>query len=222
MSGFEYGTPPSTGGDVDLSGLAHLSGSNNFDTTPTVNGNTVVVVGGDGKIDSAAMPAIAITSVASVGSQAAMLALNAQEGDVAVRTDINKSFILAASPASTLANWVELRSPTDAVSSVDGRTGVVTLGDLYQSIAASVASAAVSRSITDSDDVVNATTSGVVLTLHNATTARVKRYTLHNGSNGNISFATTASQTVNGSTTGTIIPNQSLDVVPSNGNWIIV
>lgn len=79
----------------------------------------------------------------------------------------------------------------------------------------------ISSSITDTDDVVIATASGVTLTLHSAASALVKRYTLQNASNDNISFATTSSQTVNGSTTGVIIPNQSLDVVPSNGNWII-
>jgi hypothetical protein len=57
-----------------------------------------------------------------------MLALsNAQEGDVAVRTDLNKSFILKASPYSTLANWQELLTPTDAVTSVNGSTGAVTI-----------------------------------------------------------------------------------------------
>jgi len=70
---------------------------------------------------------LAITSTSVVNSQAAMLALVAQEGDVAIRTDLNKTFILAASPATTLANWKELLSPTDAVSSVNGEQGIVTL-----------------------------------------------------------------------------------------------
>ena len=56
-----------------------------------------------------------------------MLALSAQVGDVAIRTDLSKSFILQNEPASTLANWQELLTPTDAVQSVAGKTGVVTL-----------------------------------------------------------------------------------------------
>ena len=60
-----------------------------------------------------------------------MLALTAQTGDVAVRTDVNKSFILTATPASTLANWQELLTPTDAVLSVDGSTGAVSLSGTY-------------------------------------------------------------------------------------------
>ena len=74
--------------------------------------NGVATLGSNGKIPDAQMPAIAITNTSSVSSQAQMLALTAEVGDVAVRTDINKSFILQNAPASTLANWVELRSPT--------------------------------------------------------------------------------------------------------------
>ena len=56
-----------------------------------------------------------------------MLALSAQSGDVAIRTDLSKSFILQKEPANILANWQELLTPTDAVQSVAGKTGVVTL-----------------------------------------------------------------------------------------------
>jgi hypothetical protein len=63
------------------------------------------------KIPLAQLPATAITDTSVVISQAAMLALTAQTGDVAVRTDINTSFILTAEPASTLVNWQQLLSP---------------------------------------------------------------------------------------------------------------
>lgn len=99
-------------------------------------------------------------------------------------------------------------------------TGLIWSAPAEQTI--SVAAKSASYTITNSDDVVKATTSGIVITLHNATTATSKRYTIQNASSGNISFATTASQTVNGSTTGTIIPGQSLDVVGDGANWIIV
>ena len=91
----------------------------------------VATLDSNSKVPSTQLPAIAITDTFVVNSQAAMLALTAETGDVAVRTDLNKSFILTAVPASTLANWQELLTPTDAVASVDGRVGVVTLGDLY-------------------------------------------------------------------------------------------
>lgn len=89
--------------------------------------NGIATLDGGGKIPESQLPALALVTVSTVANQAAMLALTAEPGDVAVRTDQNKSYILSVAPASTLANWVELRSPTDAVLSVAGKTGAVTL-----------------------------------------------------------------------------------------------
>lgn len=72
------------------------------------------------------LPPLSITSVYVVANQAAMLALTAQTGDVASRTDTSRTYILAASPATTLANWVEVTAP-GAVLSVAGKTGTVAL-----------------------------------------------------------------------------------------------
>jgi hypothetical protein len=83
---------------------------------------------GSGKLDSSTLPAIAITDTYVVASEAAMLALSAAEtGDVAVRTDLNKTFILKGAAYATLADWQELLTPTDAVLSVNGKTGTVSL-----------------------------------------------------------------------------------------------
>jgi hypothetical protein len=65
----------------------------------------------NGKIAGSQLPAIAITDTFVVNSEAAMLALDTQVGDVAIRTDILKSFILAVEPATTLGNWQELLAP---------------------------------------------------------------------------------------------------------------
>ena len=94
--------------------------------TGTSSGN-VPELDADGKLSTSVLPAIAITDTFEVSSQSAMLALTAEKGDVAVRSDINKSFVLSSSPASTLANWIELKTPTDTVLSVNGQTGAVTL-----------------------------------------------------------------------------------------------
>ena len=92
----------------------------------TASGN-VPVLDSAGKLNTSVLPSLALTEVYEVENQTAMLALLAQPGDVAIRTDENKSYILAAEPASTLANWKLLRTPTDAVLSVNGKTGAVTL-----------------------------------------------------------------------------------------------
>jgi hypothetical protein len=93
--------------------------------------NGIASLDGSGLIPTSQLPALAITETSVVVSQAAMLALTAQVGDVAVRTDVNKSFILTASPATTLGNWQELLTPTDAVLSVDGNTGAINLSGTY-------------------------------------------------------------------------------------------
>jgi hypothetical protein len=78
---------------------------------------------------------LTITDVFVVNSEAAMLALSsAQVGDVAIRTDQNKSYILSSSAPGTLSNWKELLTPPDAVSSVDGQTGSVSLSSTYQPV----------------------------------------------------------------------------------------
>ncbi len=93
--------------------------------------NGIAELDGSGLVPTHHLPALAITTTQVVNSQSAMLGLTAQTGDVAVRTDVNKSFILTATPASTLANWQELLTPTDAVLSVDGSTGAISLSGSY-------------------------------------------------------------------------------------------
>jgi len=89
--------------------------------------NGVATLNALGKIPNNQIPAIAITDTFVVNSEAAMLALStAENGDVAIRTDLNKSFILSGT-YSNLPDWKELLTPTDSVSSVNGQTGVVVL-----------------------------------------------------------------------------------------------
>jgi hypothetical protein len=112
---------------IDTKITALNLGTASTKNTGTGSGN-VPILDASGKLADSVVPKIAMTNTYVVASQTAMLALsNAQEGDVAVRTDLNKSFILKASPYSTLANWQELLTPTDAVTSVNGSTGAVTI-----------------------------------------------------------------------------------------------
>lgn len=83
-------------------------------------------LGSDGKLISSQLPSITISDTFVVGSQSAMLAVTAETGDVAVRTDLNKSFILKGTNPAVLTDWQELLSPTSTVTSVFGRTGAVT------------------------------------------------------------------------------------------------
>lgn len=103
-----------------------LKSAAKYDTGTTAG--KIPVIGSDGKLKSCIIPQIAITDTFVVSSQAAMLSLStAQIGDIAVRTDINKSFILTAETYTDISNWQELLTPTDKVISVNGKTGTVTI-----------------------------------------------------------------------------------------------
>lgn len=79
-----------------------------------------------GTISTAQLPPLAINETFVVASQAAMLALTAQRGDVAIRTDTADTYILATDSPSTLADWKEILA-NGQVTSVAGRMGAVVL-----------------------------------------------------------------------------------------------
>lgn len=110
---------------IAASDIGDLGTSANKDVG-TEEGN-IPVLGPEGKLDQAVLPSIAINNTFVVESEEAMLGLTAEIGDIAVRTDVSKSFILAAEGASTIGNWQELLTPADTVQSVNGKTGVVVL-----------------------------------------------------------------------------------------------
>ena len=74
--------------------------------------------------------ALALTTVQEASSEIAHLALTTQEGDAVVRSDENKSYIHNGGTAGTMADFTLLATPTGAVLSVNGATGVVTVGDV--------------------------------------------------------------------------------------------
>jgi hypothetical protein len=75
-------------------------------------------------------PPLVLTDVFTVASQVAQLALTAQEGDIAIRTDESKTYVHNGGVAGTMADWSELISPTDGVITFNTRTGAVTLTSL--------------------------------------------------------------------------------------------
>ena len=145
--------------DGDVSG-ANLSGTNtgDQDLSPYLLSATaastyiplsqkgaaggVAPLDGGGKIASTYLPAIAITETFVVASQAAQLALTAQEGDVAVRSDESKCYIHNGGISGTMADWTYLQTPVAPVLSVNGQTGAVSLG--YGDVGAQAASAILS------------------------------------------------------------------------------
>lgn len=94
--------------------------------TGTSSGN-IPVLDTNGKIPLNLLPGTSLTNSFVSADETSMLALSADMGDISIRTDVNKTFILAATPATTLANWLEVLTPTSAVTSVNGSTGPVTI-----------------------------------------------------------------------------------------------
>lgn len=82
--------------------------------------------------------AIAITDTFVVNSEAEMLALqNVSIGDIAIRTDVYKSFILKSSDQTQLISWQEVLSPTSQYRGVSqtGDAVVLTYNDSGKLIA---------------------------------------------------------------------------------------
>jgi len=79
-----------------------------------------------GTLSSAQLPPLAINKTDVVASEAAMLALVSERGDMAIRTDNGKTYVLSTDSPTTLADWKEITA-SGAVTSVAGKTGTVTL-----------------------------------------------------------------------------------------------
>lgn len=147
--------PPSAHNHViaDTTGLqAALDGKANTNHTHAIANVTGLQAALDAKADlvggvipTSQLPTLAINEVFTVASQSAMLALTAQRGDMAIRTDTEPDsvFVLSTDDPTQLANWKQISFGT--VTSVNGQQGIVVLG------AADVGAAATSHSHNASD-----------------------------------------------------------------------
>jgi hypothetical protein len=85
----------------------------------------------DGKIASQYLNPISITDTFLVETEADMLALPAQQGDIAIRKDLAKTLILRSGAANVAENWEALPTPLDApVRTVNGMVGDVVVTDI--------------------------------------------------------------------------------------------
>ena len=123
----------------DAVGVAELSATGTAGNTTFLRGDNAWVVPTDTNTEYTAgtgitlsgtefsAASLALTTVQTAASQSAHLALTTQEGDVVVRSDENKSYVRNSGTAGTMADFTLLATPTDAVLSVDGNTGAITL-----------------------------------------------------------------------------------------------
>ncbi len=96
-----------------------------FEEKGAING--VVPLDSTGKIPQEYLNAVDINEAFVVDNVIEMLALSPDIGDVAVRTDLNKTFIYNGGNTGTSADWTELRVNSGLVVSVNSKTGNVNL-----------------------------------------------------------------------------------------------
>ena len=129
-------TTGTTSGTVAAGNDSRIVGAEQTANKDSANG--YAGLDSSGKLNASQLPALAITSVTVVASQAAQLALSAQEGDVAVRSDEGKSYVKNSGSAGTMSDWTLLQTPTDQVLSVNSKTGAVSL--TYSDVGAAASS----------------------------------------------------------------------------------
>ena len=121
-----------------------------------------------GQVPTSQIPAVALTKPRQVNTQSEMLALVAEEGDVAVITsgDWKGTYMLGSGAADVAASWIRLSGPDAPVQSVNGQSGTVVLG------AGDVGAAPVSHTHT-AEQISDATATGKsVVTATSAAAAR--------------------------------------------------
>ena len=163
--------------------IANVSGLQTaLDTKPTLVG---------GKLPTSYLNRVELGETLTAANQSAMLALDAQPGDIALRSDNNSIWMLKVAPATSIGSWFDITAnvASGGVASINGFTGTVVLG------AADVGAAPSGRTIS----------TGTGLTGGGDLSAN-RTMTLSAGSQASLLKADSAVQGfVNGSSTGTKI-----------------
>ncbi|AFH22101.1 hypothetical protein OSG_eHP16_00045 [environmental Halophage eHP-16] len=74
----------------------------------------------NGVLQSSQLPDLTITNIDVVANQSERLSLTAEEGDVAVQTDVSQTFILATNDPTVDSNWKQVQ--LDVLGAIDGQT----------------------------------------------------------------------------------------------------
>ena len=118
-----------------------------------VAGDAVVTLTEDGKIDASQLPGIGLVSVTTVADEEEQLELEAEEGDVAIRSDEGPTaYMRNAGTSGTISDWTQISFIS--VSSVAGKVGEVELdlADITDWNAADYATASHTHAVADITD----------------------------------------------------------------------
>jgi len=126
-----------SGPSITLSTTNIAEGINQYYTNARVSGviatqaglpNGLATLNISGTIPNSQLPPLAITDVFVVTNFSDLLiAPDKQVGDVGIVASGSTSYILQTEPYTVSGNWIELLTPPDAVLSVNGQVGVVSL-----------------------------------------------------------------------------------------------
>ena len=88
----------------------------------------VPVLDSNWHLANSTIPWVALTDTFTVSTSSDLTTLSsADQWDLAIVTSENKTYVLSQAPYSTAANWKQILTPTEWVTSVNGQTWAVTL-----------------------------------------------------------------------------------------------
>lgn len=119
---------PTVPGLADKSDVGHTHRTGDVDGLDAALDGKADLVGG--VVPSSQIPAVGLTKPTVVADRDGMLALTAEEGDVAVISDgpDKGSYMLGSGASTSFDSWVKLVAPDAPVQSVNGQQGTVNLG----------------------------------------------------------------------------------------------
>jgi len=124
----EVSTLTVTDSFVDAANVSHSGELADADTTADLTEPGGVLV-------SSQLPDLAITSITVVADESERLALDAEEGDVAIQTDTSSTYILSTNDPTVDGNWKKVQ--IDILAAIDGQqitpssiNGFVATGDI--------------------------------------------------------------------------------------------
>lgn len=109
-----------THANTDITGLGTASTYN----VGTQRGD-IPVLSVNGKLSESVLPPAAFSDIFVCEDEEEMLSSPAQKGDMAIRTDEHKTYILTQSVPESLSAWKEIVTPTTGVTTVNGSNGDV-------------------------------------------------------------------------------------------------
>lgn len=110
-------------------GLGNVTNDSQVKRSEMGTNSGVATLDIEGKLNTAQLPDLAVVQyLGSAASQVAMLALTGQQGDWCIRADLGTTWVITGADPTQIGSWTQLSYPTAPVTSVNTKTGAVTLG----------------------------------------------------------------------------------------------